>query len=325
MSALRHKSNTSIKVNAIEPGKTRIGWIGTGVMGRWMCQHLMEGGYPATVYNRTSLKLKPLLAMGATAASTPREVAENSDVVFSMVGFPKDVEEVLLGDKGAIAGMKKGGIIVDMTTSKPSLAKKIWDIADERGVHAVDAPVSGGDVGARTKQLTVMTGGRSEVVDALRPLFKLFARQVTHFGLAGTGQHVKMMNQTLIASNMIGVVEGLLYGQRAGLDLKEALNILKLGAGGSWSLENYGPRIIDRNFDPGFLVEHFIKDMSIALREAQEMGLALPGLALAHQLYIAVQNQGHGRKGTHSLMLALETINGIQDQETKKSRPITPL
>lgn len=296
----------------VEPGKTRIGWIGSGVMGRWMCQHLMTKGFAATVYNRSKDKAKPLLDAGAAWGDTPKAVAEKSDVIFAIVGFPKDVREVFLGQQGALAGSKAGNVLVDMTTSEPSLAREIYETSKAKGVAAVDAPVSGGDVGAKNAALSIMIGGDQEVIEAIRPLFECMGKTIIHQGAAGAGQHTKMVNQVLIASNMIGVCEALLYGYKAGLDLKVVLQSVSVGAAGSWSLNNLGPRIMDRNFEPGFFVEHFIKDMGIALDEAKRMGLALPGLALANQLYLAVQAQGWGRKGTHALMLALEQLSNVK-------------
>jgi 3-hydroxyisobutyrate dehydrogenase len=295
-----------------EPGKTRVGWVGTGVMGRWMCQHLMTKGYQATVYNRSKEKAQPLLDAGAAWGETPKAVAERSDVVFAIVGFPRDVREVFLGQQGALAGSKAGGVLVDMTTSEPSLAREIYEAAKAKGVASVDAPVSGGDVGARNAALSIMVGGDADAVEAVRPLLECMGKTVVHQGPAGAGQHTKMVNQVLIASGMVGVCEALLYGYKAGLDLKTVLQSVGGGAAASWSLNNLGPRIIDRNFEPGFFVEHFLKDMRIALDEAERMNLALPGLALAKQLYEAVRAQGYGRKGTHALMLALEHLSNVK-------------
>jgi 3-hydroxyisobutyrate dehydrogenase len=299
-------------VSKAEPGKTRVGWIGTGVMGRWMCQHLISKGCPATVYNRSKDKAKPLIDAGAAWGDTPQQVAERSDIVFAIVGFPADVREVFLGRQGALAGCKPGTILVDMTTSEPSLAREIFEAAKAKGVASVDAPVSGGDVGAKNAALSIMVGGANDAVEAVRPLLECMGKTIVHQGPAGAGQHTKMVNQALIASNMIGVCEALLYGYKAGLDLKTVLQSVGGGAAASWSLNNLGPRIIDRNFEPGFFVEHFLKDMGIALDEAKRMGLALPGLALANQLYLAVQAQGYGRKGTHALMLALEHLSNVK-------------
>jgi 3-hydroxyisobutyrate dehydrogenase len=295
-----------------EPGKTRVGWIGTGVMGSSMCGHLMAAGYQATVYNRTRSKSKPLVDRGAAEADSPRAVAAASDVVFTIVGFPSDVREVTLGTEGTLAGARAGSVLVDMTTSEPALAREIFEAAKGKGVHSVDAPVSGGDIGAREARLSIMIGGEPDVVAALDPLFQLMGKTIVHQGPAGAGQHTKMVNQILIATNMIGVCEALLYGHKAGLDLNQVMQSVGSGAAGSWSLNNLGPRMIAGNFEPGFFVEHFLKDMGIALAESRRMKLALPGLALAEQLYRAVEAQGFGRKGTHALLLALAELSKVE-------------
>jgi len=296
---------------SIQPGSTRIGWIGTGVMGSSMVGHLMNAGFSATVYNRSKTKAEPLLAKGAKWADSPKALAAESDVIFSIVGFPADVREVLLGENGALAGAASGAVLVDMTTSEPSLAVEIYEAAKARNVHSVDAPVSGGDIGARNAALSIMIGGDKDVVDALAPCFQAMGKTIVHQGGPGAGQHTKMANQILIATNMIGVCESLLYGYKAGLDLPTMLQSVGPGAAGSWSLSNLGPRMMQNNFDPGFFVEHFIKDMGIALSEAKRMGLSLPGLALGEQLYLSVKAKGWGRNGTHALMLALAEMSGI--------------
>jgi 3-hydroxyisobutyrate dehydrogenase len=295
-----------------EAGKTRIGWIGTGVMGRWMCEHAMKKGFAATVYNRSRDKAKPLVDAGAKYADSPRAVAEASDVVFAIVGFPKDVREVFLGADGALAGSKAGTVLVDMTTSEPSLAREIHAAAKAKGVHAIDAPVSGGDVGAKAGTLSIMIGGDKDAVDAVTPIFEAMGKTIVHQGGPGAGQNTKMVNQILISSNMVAVCEALLYGHKAGLDLETVMKSVTVGAAGSKALEVLGPRILKRDFEPGFYVEHFIKDMGIALAEAEKMNLALPGLGLAKQLYEAVRAQGYGRKGTQALMLALEAISAVK-------------
>jgi 3-hydroxyisobutyrate dehydrogenase len=294
----------------VSPEKTRIGWIGTGVMGSSMCGHLIAAGYKMTVFTRTKEKAADLMERGAKWAASSREVAANSDVVISIVGFPRDLRQVMLGDDGALAGCKSGSVLIDMTTSEPSLAIEIAEQAQKKGVVSIDAPVSGGDVGARNATLSIMIGGDAETVAALEPIWKTMGAKWVRQGGPGAGQHTKMVNQILIATGMIGVCEALLYGYKAGLNLETVLESVASGAAGSWSLSNYGPRIIAGNFDPGFFVEHFIKDMGIALAESRRMGLAMPGLALAEQLYQAVAAQGYGRKGTHSLMLALAHISG---------------
>lgn len=295
----------------IAPGKTRIGWIGTGVMGRSMCSHLIDKGFSATVYTRSKEKAADLLNKGAQWAASPQAVAEQSDVIFAIVGFPQDVREVFLGANGALAGSKAGNVLVDMTTSEPSLAVEIYQAAKAKGVHAVDAPVSGGDIGAREARLSIMIGGDQEIVEALNPCWEAMGKTIVHQGPAGSGQHTKMVNQILISTMMIGVCEALLYGYKAGLDLETVMKSVSTGAAGSWSLSNLGPRIMANNFDPGFFVEHFIKDMGIALAESRKMGLSMPGLALAEQLYQSVKAKGWGRNGTHALMLALAEMSGV--------------
>lgn len=295
----------------IAPGTTKIGWIGTGVMGSSMLGHLIDAGFEATVYTRSKPKADGVIGKGAKWADSPKAVAEASDVIFAIVGFPADVREVMLGEDGALAGSKAGNVLVDMTTSEPSLAIEIAEAAKEKGVYSVDAPVSGGDVGAKNGTLSIMIGGDKEVVEALKPCWDAMGKTIVYQGEAGAGQHTKMVNQTLIASGMIGVCEALLYGYKAGLDLPTVMQSVSSGAAGSWSLSNLGPRIMDNNFDPGFFVEHFIKDMGIALTEAKRMGLCLPGLALAHQLYLSVQANGHGRDGTHALQLALAQMANV--------------
>ncbi len=289
----------------------RVGWIGTGVMGASMCGHLVDAGYETMVYSRTRERARPLLDRGATWADTPAEAAAGSDLTFTMVGYPRDVREVVLGELGVLSAARPGSVFVDMSTSEPSLAKEIFDAAAALGVGSLDAPVSGGDVGARNATLSIMVGGEPGTVEAVRPLFEILGSTVSHQGPAGAGQHTKMVNQTLIATGMIGVCEALLYAYRAGLELDKVLEAVAGGAAGSWSLSNYAPRILRGDYAPGFMVEHFIKDMEITLAEARRMDLALPGLALAHELYVALRAQGGGRDGTHSLIRALARLSAI--------------
>jgi 3-hydroxyisobutyrate dehydrogenase len=296
----------------ISPEKTRIGWIGTGVMGRSMCGHLVDAGYKTAVYNRTKAKADHLIERGAVWCDSPREVADASDVVFAIVGHPEDVREVTLGKDGALASLKQGGVLVDMTTSQPALAIEIADAAAQRGVVSIDAPVSGGDLGAMNGTLSIMIGGDAETVAALEPLWKLMGLKWILQGGPGAGQHTKMVNQTLIASNMVGVCEALLYGYKAGLDLEKVLESVASGAAGSWSLTHLGPRIIAGNFDPGFFVEHILKDMAIALEESRRMGLNLRGLALAENLYRDLAAMGMERNGTQSLILALAKASNVE-------------
>ncbi|SPF49172.1 Uncharacterized oxidoreductase YkwC [Syntrophobacter sp. SbD1] len=292
--------------------KTRIGWIGTGVMGLSMCGHIMEKGYGTTVFSRTKQKTLPLVEKGGVWVDSPRQCAENSDVIFTMLGFPEDVREVYFGGGGILEALRPGVILVDMTTTEPSLSAQIYQAATKLGAFAVDAPVSGGDVGARNATLSIMTGGDREVVEAIRPILETMGRNIVHQGPAGAGQHTKMCNQIVIAGTMIGVCESLLYGFKAGLDLPTMLSSIQGGAAKCWSLDNLAPRILRRDFTPGFFVEHFIKDMGIALKESARMGLFLPGLALVQQLYLAVRSLGHGKAGTQALMLALEQMSNTQ-------------
>jgi 3-hydroxyisobutyrate dehydrogenase len=295
----------------VSPGTTTVGFIGTGVMGRSMCGHLLAAGYPTVVYSRTRERAAELLARGARWASSPRELASQSDVVFAIVGYPKDVRQVFLGEDGVLAGARSGSVVVDMTTSEPSLAREIGDAASLRGIASIDAPVSGGDIGAREARLSIMVGGEAAAIERVRPLFQLMGTTIVHQGPAGAGQHAKMVNQILIASNMIGVCEALLYGYRAGLDLETVLGSVSTGAAGSWSLANLAPRALRNDFAPGFAVEHFIKDMRIALAESQQMGLNLPGLALAHELYTGLLEQGEGQSGTQALVRALARLSDV--------------
>ncbi|MCE9544069.1 MAG: NAD(P)-dependent oxidoreductase [Planctomycetia bacterium] len=294
----------------ISPAQTRLGWIGTGVMGSNMCGHLLAAGFSVTVFNRTRAKAQSLIDRGAQWADSPREVALAADVVFTIVGFPADVREVVLGTQGVLAGSRPGMVLVDMTTSEPALAVEIAEAAASRGVISLDAPVSGGDVGAREAKLSIMIGGDEAAAAALAPCWQAMGRTFVRQGGPGAGQHTKLTNQILIAGNMIGVCEALLYAQRAGLDLNRVLESVASGAAGSWSLSNLAPRIIAGNFAPGFLVAHFLKDLGIALAESCRMGLTLPGLALAEQLYRRTAEQGHAHDGTQALQLALAEMAG---------------
>ncbi|MCM2372052.1 NAD(P)-dependent oxidoreductase [Aporhodopirellula aestuarii] len=292
--------------------KTPIGWIGTGVMGHSMVGHLLAAGYPVTVTTRTRSKAESLLDAGAVWADSPNEVAAQSEIVFGIVGYPADVRDVFLNPEvGVIAGLKPGGILVDMTTSEPSLAVEIHQAASQRGLHALDAPVSGGDRGAKDGTLSIMIGGDEEAVHRVMPCFECFGKTIVYQGGPGAGQHTKMVNQTLIATGMIGVCEALVYASRAGLDLPTVLKSVSSGAAGSWSLSNLAPRMIERDFDPGFYVEHFVKDMGIALAEAKRMKLALPGLALAEQLYLSLMAKGGERDGTQALVRAVAGLSGM--------------
>ena len=295
----------------------KIGWIGTGVMGASMAGHLQRAGHAISVFTRSKTRAQTLLDHGATWYDSPAEVASNSEIVFSIVGHPEDVQAIFLGKTGVLHENAACKIVVDMTTSQPSLAQTIYEEAAKLGIESLDAPVSGGDVGAKEAKLAIMVGGKKDVYETVLPLFEIMGKNISYMGDAGSGQHTKMANQILVAGTMIGVCEALLYAHRQGLDMQQVIDIVETGAAGSWSVSNLGPRIVKGNFDPGFFVEHFIKDMGIALKEAEEIGLSLPGLALVQQLYLAVKAQGHGRSGTHALFLALSSLNGDTSPHSK--------
>ncbi|XP_054785798.1 probable 3-hydroxyisobutyrate dehydrogenase-like 1, mitochondrial [Prosopis cineraria] len=295
----------------ISPSNTRVGWIGTGVMGQSMCAHLIRAGYKLTVFNRTVSKAQPLLDMGAQLAQSPHAVASQSDVVFSIVSYPSDVRSVLLDPRsGALSGLNSGGVLVDMTTSEPSLAVEIASAAASKGCYSIDAPVSGGDRGAKNGILAIFTGGDSSVVHRLSPLFSLMGK-VNYMGSSGKGQFAKLANQITIASTMVGLVEGMVCAHKAGLDVSLYLDAISTGAAGSKSLDLYGHRILKRDFAPGFYVNHFVKDLGICLKECQNLGIALPGLALTQQLYLSLKAYGEGNLGTQSLILVLERLNNV--------------
>lgn len=292
-------------IRPAQPGTTRLGWIGAGVMGRSMAGRLLDAGYSMTVFTRRRETAADLVARGAGWADSPAAVAAASDVVFTMVGYPSDVREVIFGDSGALSAARAGTILVDHTTSAPALAREVAVAARERGVHALDAPVTGGDKGAREGTLTVMVGGDEAARLAVEPCWRAVAGAVVACGGPGTGQHTKLTNQIAIASGMIGMCEALVFAARAGLDLETTLRAISSGAAGSWSLSNLAPRIMRGDFTPGFMIDHIVKDMRLALDECRRMEIDLPGLALAESLYATLAAQGHGRLGTQALILAL--------------------
>ena len=279
-----------------------IGFIGTGVMGKSMASHLLAAGYSVRVYNRTQGKAKDLVEQGAIWCESPKVVASESDLIITMVGFPKDVQSVYLGPEGLIENSRAGTLLIDMTTSSPILAEEIEKEAMIKGLYALDAPVSGGDVGAREARLSIMVGGEKEAFAQAMPVFKVMGKQISHMGKAGMGQHTKMSNQIAIASNMMGVCEALWYAERSGLDGKQVLEAISAGAAGSASLVNLGPRILRKDYAPGFYIKHFIKDMKIALDSAEEMKIDLPGLKLSLKLYEELAQKGHENEGTQGLI-----------------------
>lgn len=280
---------------------TSIGFVGTGVMGKSMVRHLLKAGYTVYVYNRTKEKAADLIDEGAKWCDSPKEIARTVDVVMTMVGYPHDVEEVYFGENGILNHAKQGTITIDFTTSTPTLAKRIYEEAKSKEIYVLDAPVSGGDIGAKEGRLAIMIGGDEEVYRACLPLFELLGGNIMLQGKASSGQHTKMCNQIAIASNMLGVCEAIAYAKKAGLHPEKVLQSISTGAAGSWSLSNLAPRMLQGDFEPGFYVKHFIKDMNIALTEAEELGLSAPGLTLARELYEQLMQDGEENSGTQAL------------------------
>ncbi|EAG5527779.1 NAD(P)-dependent oxidoreductase [Listeria monocytogenes] len=280
----------------------KIGFVGTGVMGSSMAGHLLEAGYEVLVYTRTKTKAEDLLDKGALWVETPGELANKVDILISMVGYPKDVEELYLGENGFLENLAVGTVAIDMTTSSPALAKKMAEFGCEKGIGVLDAPVSGGDIGAKNGTLSIMVGGSEDVFLKVKPIFDILGSSVILQGDAGAGQHTKMVNQIAIASNMIGVTEAIIYAEAAGLNPSRVLDSISGGAAGSWSLANLIPRVLKDDFSPGFFIKHFIKDMGIAISEAKQMGLELPGLTLAEKMYQTLAEQGLSEEGTQALI-----------------------
>ena len=289
--------------------KPNISWLGTGVMGVPMATHLLQAGYEMRVFSRTRAKAEKLLEMGAQWADSPAEAAEASQVVLSMLGYPEEVEEALLGENGVRDALGEGGIVVDMTTSSPGLALRIAREMERKQCFALDAPVSGGDVGARNASLAIMCGGAREVFEQALPILEVLGERIRWFGEAGSGQRVKMANQILIASTMIGTVESLLYAQRSNLDLSQVIDLIGRGAAGCWSLNQLGPRMVREDWAPGFYIKHFIKDMGIAMEDSKRMGLNLKGLELAMSFYEMAREENYEEDGTQALFKVLSKMN----------------
>ncbi|MEX0331534.1 MAG: NAD(P)-dependent oxidoreductase [Puniceicoccaceae bacterium] len=281
--------------------KPVVGFIGTGVMGRSMAGHIIQAGYPLLVHTRTRSKAEELIDQGALWHDSPATLAAAADVIITIVGFPSDVEEIYLGQGGIVPHARPGTLLIDMTTSSPALARTIHDQAGEKGIGTLDAPVSGGDIGAREARLSIMVGGTKEDFDKALPLFRQMGSNIVWQGPAGSGQHTKMANQIAIAAGMLGVCEALAYTARSGLDPETVLQSISGGAAGSWSLSNLGPRMIKGDFAPGFYVKHFLKDMGIARESAHAAGIQTPGLDLAHEMYSKLAADGGGELGTQGL------------------------
>lgn len=282
--------------------KARVGFIGLGNMGRHMAGHILAAGHPLFVYNRSRDKATELLARGAQWCDTPGDVAASVDVVITMVGYPHDVEQVYLGAGGIVASANKGTLLIDMTTSSPELAQRVAAAAAQAGCHALDAPVSGGDIGARDAKLSIMVGGEQAAFEKVLPILQRMGANIVLQGGPGAGQHTKMCNQIVIASTIMGVSEGLAYARKAGLDLPTVLQSIGGGAASGFQLTVMGGKMIAGDFAPGFYIEHFIKDLGIALIEAERMQLDLPGLTLARRLFQGLADQGMARLGTQSLI-----------------------
>jgi len=281
--------------------KPVVGFIGLGVMGKSMAGHILNGGYPLYVYTRTKEKAAELLDKGAIWATTPKEIAQQAKYVFTIIGTPTDVEEVYLGENGLITNGKENTYFIDMTTSSPTLAQRLYEEGKKKGIHVLDAPVSGGDIGAKEARLAIMVGGDKQDFDDVLPFFQLMGKNIAYFGKAGSGQHTKMANQIAIAPTMIGVCESLIYAKKAGLNVQNVVDLISTGAAASFSLSSYAPRILKEDYSPGFFIKHFIKDMTIALDEAEKMNLDLPGLTLAKQMYEKLVEMGEENSGTQAL------------------------
>jgi 3-hydroxyisobutyrate dehydrogenase len=281
-----------------------IGWIGTGVMGVSMAKHLMAAGHPLVIHTRTRARAEPLLAAGAQWADSPLAVAEQAEIVCSMVGYPEDVEVTHLGPQGTLSAAKAPALLIDFTTSSPALAQRIAERGAALGTQAIDAPVSGGDIGARNATLSIMCGGTQAAFQAARPVLDLLGKTVVLQGPAGAGQHTKMVNQLLIAGTMLGMAEALSYAKKAGLNPETVLASVGGGAAASWSLTNLAPRILKSDFAPGFFIEHFLKDLRIALDEARALGLDLPCATAAERTYRALAEAGYARAGTQAIVHA---------------------
>ena len=278
-----------------------IGFIGLGVMGNSMAGHLQNAGYALNVYNRTKERAQSLIDKGSKWQDSVADVAANSNILITIVGFPHDVEEVYLGAEGIIANAEPGSLLIDMTTSKPNLAQQIANDAAARNIASVDAPVSGGDLGAKEARLSIMVGANEDAFERAKPILEIMGKNIVLQGPAGSGQHTKMCNQIAIAPLMIGVVEAMEYAKQSGLEPFTVLKSIESGAAGSWSLSNIAPRALKEDFAPGFYVKHFIKDMGIAIDSAREMNLDLPGLLLAKKLYDKLAELGYENDGTQAL------------------------
>lgn len=296
----------------LQPKDVAVGFIGLGVMGSCIARHLQKAGYSLYVHNRSQHKLQTLVESGAILCKDVATVAQHADILFSMVGFPKDVRDIYFGEQGILAHAKPGTVLCDLTTSEPDLANEIFLAGQAKGLASLDAPVTGGDRGAREGTLTIMVGGEKETFDIMYPIFQIFGKKIVYFGRAGSGQHAKMANQIAISGSILGLIESLWYAKQIGLDLSVVLDTIGSGAAGSWSIANYGPRILKGDFAPGFFIKHFIKDMEIALKQAKSNGLDLPALETALQVYQRAAQSGGEDLGIQGLYKLQEKLQHTQ-------------
>jgi 3-hydroxyisobutyrate dehydrogenase len=298
----------------------KTGFIGLGIMGQGMARNLLNAGFPLTVWNRTTARMEPLVEVGAQPAASPAEVAANSDIIVICVSDTPDVESVMLGEAGVLAGAKAGSVVIDCSTISPIVTRELHQTLAENGVAMLDAPVSGGSEGAAKGTLSIMVGGDSDTFARALPVFEAMGKKITHVGEAGAGQTVKLVNQILVVSTMLGVGEALLFAQAGGVDLNKTLEAISAGAAGSWTLSNRGPQIVRRDWRPGFMIDLQQKDVRLVLDAAAQLGVPLPGTALVHQLYNTLQNQGLGGDGNHALVKALENLAGFQIEPVEDER-----
>lgn len=294
----------------------KVGFIGLGIMGMPMARNLLKAGFEVVAYNRTVSKAEVLAKEGAKKADSPRELAKECPVVITIVSNTPDVEEIILGKNGVIEGIQADSVVIDMSTISPQATRDIAVQLKEKGVHMLDAPVSGGEKGAINGVLSIMVGGESEIFERCKSVFEAMGKNIVHVGSSGMGQTVKLMNQILIAGNLNAVAEALVFGQKAGVDLGKAINAVKGGAAGSWQLENLGPCIIKRDFSPGFMVDLMQKDLGLVMEAAANMQIPLPATGLVHQLYYSLQLSGEGRNGTQALVKVLESLTGVEVRST---------
>lgn len=290
----------------------QVGFIGLGIMGQGMARNILKAGFPLTVWNRTASKAEALVESGAQVASSPAELAAQCDVIVICVSDTPDVEAVMYGEAGVLASLKAGSIVIDCSTISPIVTRELSKLVAEKGAAMLDAPVSGGSEGAAQGTLSIMVGGEADIFEQTLPVLEAMGKKITHVGASGAGQTVKLVNQILVVSTMLGLGEALLFAQAGGVDLEKTLEAVSAGAAGSWTLSNRGPQVIRRDWSPGFMIDLQQKDVRLVLEAADKMGVPLPGTAMAHQLYNTLQNQGFGRDGNHALVKALENLAGFE-------------